>query len=215
MSKYINNIPFLPTFDEWARMYTQWSDKMARSLWSYGNSSDCHDAVHEAFIKVMGLSDHLHLRDELTPKVEGCWYGFLRHQAMGILSNKHRYDKRFETIKEYALAEESFGEDDWGDVDDSDAITACPAVYGRDNGWLKDEVRKMIKDVCREAGVNERNVQAFELYVHDELDGKSVIEIVPAVKNANNLYQIKKRIMDLLVISADRFEGIFDELMAA
>lgn len=215
MANENNNTPFLPTFDEWARMYTQWSEKMAKSLWPYGNALDCQDAVHEAFIKAMGLSDHLHLRDELTPKIEGCWYGFLRNQAKGILSNKHRYEKRFEAIPEYGLMEETLDEDDWGDVDDSDALVAYPIVYGRDNSWLKDEVRKTIKDICSEAGVNDRNIKAFELFVLDEQDGRVVVEAIPSVKNANNLYQIKKRIMNLLMASADRFEGIFDERMAA
>lgn len=207
--------PFLPNLDEWARMYNKWSDRMAKSLWPFGNTEECREVVHEAFLKAMGLSDHLHLRDELTPKAEGCWYGFLRNQAKGILSNRHRYADRFEPIKEYGLAEETLDEDDWGDVDDSDALVAYPTVYCRDTDWLKGEVRKTIKDVCREAGVTERNIRAFELFVLDDEDGRIVVGAIPSVKNANNLYQIKNRIMNLLMASDNRFAGIFDKLIAA
>lgn len=215
MANENNNTPFLPDFDDWARMYKKWSDTMAKSLWSYGNYEECREAVHEAFLKAMGRSDHLHLRDELTPKTEGCWYGFLRNQAKGVLSNHHRYTKRFETIKEYALAEETIEEDDWGDVDDSDALVATPAKYKRDINWYEKRMRKTVEDVCREAGVSERNIYAFELYVLDELDGRDVVDAIPSVKNVNNLYQIKNRIMNLLMASAGRFEDIFCGLMAA
>jgi len=215
MNNNTNNTLFLPTVSEWARMYTQWFEKMSRSLFNHGGPLECREAVHEAFLKAMGLSDRLHLRDELTAKTEDCWYGFLRNQAKGILSHRHAAAKRFVEYKEQVLAEETFAEDDWGDVDNSDALAVRSVAFASDRSWLKKEVRRTVEDVCRKAGVSERNIRAFFRFVLDEAAGKTVVGEIPSLKNANNLYQIRDRVAKLLKASAERFEGLYDELIAA
>jgi len=204
MTDKIQDAKFIPSFEEWGAYYARWSDKIAKSLWKFGSAHECREAVHEAFLKAMGISDHLHLRDELTPKVEGCWYGFLRNQARGILSNYHRFGGRFDSMKDY---ETENGDDEEPsspeDVERADRANAC------------EEVRQIIMSVCADAGVNDRNVRAFIRFVLDEEDGASVVEAIPELRNTNNLYQIRSRIMNLLIASADRFAETFDELVAA
>lgn len=210
-----DNTQYLPTFLEWEKMYTQWSEKLAKSLWSFGGQEECREAVHEAFLKAMGLSDRLHLRDKLTPKVDGEWFGFLRNQAKGILSHRHQAAKRFVELKEYGLTEETLNEDDWGDEDGTDVPVSGPGGSAGDSRWLKAVMRKAVEEVCREAGVSERNVRAFVHFVLDEVPGKVVVSELPSLKNANNLYQVRDRVTKLLKASSDRFEEIHDELLAA
>jgi len=202
-NKTTKNAPFIPTEAQWAGLYAKWSEKLAKSLWAFGNAHECREAVHEAFLKAMGLSDHLQLHDELTPKVEGCWYGFLRNQAKGILSNYHRRSGRFEPLKEYGLTEE----------DDEPAAEAD--FEASDRAELREKVRQTVADVCRRAGVNEGHLHAFALFVLGEADGSDVVRTVPELLNTNNLYQVKNRIMKLLGKFSDRFETMHDELLAA
>lgn len=210
-----NDKPFIPTAEQWGVFFDKWHEKMAKSLWKSGNEHDCRDAVQEAFLKVSGLSDHLHLKDPLTPKVEGCWYAFVRYHAKGILSNYHQHQSHFEPIQEWKAMEGSFEEDDWGDVDDSAALKSPAGVGKIDGGWLRVEVRNTVEAICREAGVSDRNIQAFVMNVLEEQSGDEVVYNLPEILNANNLYAIKHRIMNLLQASAERFRIAYEELLAA
>lgn len=206
---------FIPTQAEWGQYYAKWHDKMSKSLWMFGSEHECREAVHEAFLKAMGLSDHLHLREELTPKVEGCWYGFLRNQAKGILSNRHKASDRFEPIKEWEIGEETFAEDDWGDVDDSDAILAPQEESALDSTWLRRQVRGTVQAVCHEAGLKDRDVRAFFRFVLDDCNGREVLAEIPELHTTNNLFQVKCKIMRLLRQSAGQFAEAFNEVLAA
>lgn len=198
------NSLFIPSFEEWAKYYTQWYDKMAKSLGRFGRDWECREAVHEAFLKAMGLSDHLHLREKLEPKTESYWFGFLRNQAKGILSNYHRFGNRFVAIKDYELDDEA---------DDEPGMSA--QVERIDQEKVHEEVRQIIKTVCADAGVNVRHVCAFIRFVLDEASGRTVVKEIPEIHNTNNLYQIRSRIMNLLRTSSDKFVETFQKLLAA
>jgi len=65
------------------------------------------------------------------------------------------------------------------------------------------------------AGVSVRNREVFEMFVLDEEDGDTVVAAFPAIRNTNNLYQIKKRVMDVLKHAAHDERNLFAELKAA
>lgn len=195
---------FIPTFEEWGRFYSEWSEKLVKSLWMSGSELECREAVHEAFLKAMGLSDHLRLNDELSAKEEGCWYGFLRGQARGILSNYHRSSDRYVPMKDFAANE----------CDGAEPVYVADFGCG-DGEWLRKGVRSALVTVCNRAGVSERNRMAFEMFVLDGMDSEEVVSSVPGIGNANNLYQIKNRIMRILSHGATGPDSVFAELRAA
>ena len=195
---------FIPTFEEWGRLYTAWREMMVKSLSKGGSEQDCREAVHEAFLKVMGISDHLKLEEELSPKLEGCWYGFIKSQARGIMSNYHRFTERYVPMKDYAS------------VDDDDSVPVYESDFEKsDREWIRKGVRNALKKVCNEAGVCERNRKVFEMFVLDEIDSDTIVRTLPEIRNANNLYRVKNRIMGILAKSARDSESPFAELMAA
>lgn len=209
------NTPYIPTLSDWARLYSRWFKKIAGSLRMFGDAEECEEAVHEAFMKVAGLSDHLALRDELTPKVDNCWFGFVRNQAKGILSHRHEAARRFEPVKEYKLSDGIVYDEEPEEQYNSGLPVILPVEHAGDEVWFRNEVRRAVADVCREAGVSDRNLAAFVKFVLDERDGDEVVNDIPSLKNANNLYQIRSRIMKLLKSSSGRFERARAERLAA
>ena len=47
---------FVPTPTAWGELYGQWRKPLVRSLSKYGSPEEIEEAVHEAFLKVAGLS---------------------------------------------------------------------------------------------------------------------------------------------------------------
>jgi len=206
--------PFIPTMAEWAMFFAAWHKRLEASLRKSGSMAACEEAVQEAFIKVLGLSDHLHLAKPLMPKTEDQWYAFLYYQAKARLSCYNQQGKRFVQLTEWWNDEEALDEDGWGVAEDSSEPAATMPMT-RDRTWVRDEFRKVFADLCRSAGVKDCNHRAFVRFILDEKSGSDVVAEIPEILNANNLYQVKKRIMNLLMASADRFAGIHNELMAA
>ena len=56
---------FVPTPTAWGELYGQWRKPLVRSLSKYGSPDEIEEAVHEAFLKVAGLSANLRLEKEL------------------------------------------------------------------------------------------------------------------------------------------------------
>ena len=93
-----DNEKFVPTPERWAEFYAKWLKPLAKSLGNCASRVDSEDAGHQAFLKVMGLSPNLRLTQKLEPKTIGQWYGFMRWQARGVLSNMHGKASRFESL---------------------------------------------------------------------------------------------------------------------
>jgi len=206
---------FIPSVLLWSEMYDKWHKKMAASLRNRGSASDCEEAVQDAFLKVMGLHPTLRLSDPLVPKTEGGWYGFVRFQAMGALSHMNERSRRFAPLKEYKLAEGTFEEDDWGDVDDADEPHQGGCGWSCDREWLHEEFHRILRDLCREKRIRDYRREAFVRFELDDESGEEVVRSVPEIKNANNLYQLHRNIMKLIEGNRDRFFGLYREMIAA
>ena len=96
--QYDDDTKFVPTPKAWGELYGQWRKPLVRSLSKYGPPEEIEEAVHEAFLKVAGLSANLRLEKELEPKTTGKWYGFMKWQARGVLSNIHGKASKFEPL---------------------------------------------------------------------------------------------------------------------
>ncbi len=207
--------PFIPTMAEWAIFFSAWHKRLEKSLGKSGSEAACEEAVQETFVKVLGLSDHLHLSAPLTPKMEGEWYAFLYYQAKGRLSCYNQQAKRFAPLPEWGLSEETFNEDDWGDSDEGYEPVAESGNWSDDRSRFREEFRKVLADVCRSAGVKDCNHRAFVRFVLDDQEGQKVVKEIKEVLNTNNLYQVTKRITNLLAKNKECFENLRRELLAA
>lgn len=186
---------YIPTVLEFAKLYSDWADKMARSFYSYGSLASARDAVSDAFLKVMGISEKFHLKAPLQPMTTGAWYVCIRNQAEWIL--RHGVEKLSRFISY----------DETPDFDlESSAITETLPDENLDLVQTKKAVRAFVDRACRKHGISSRNRNAFIKLVLDEMDTDEVIESTwgPSATDKelaakkNNLYVLRHRIMNTL-----------------
>lgn len=186
---------FVPTPERWAEFYAKWLKPLAKSLGNCASRVDSEDAVHQAFLKVMGLSSNLKLDKAPEPKTIGKWYGFMKWQARGVLSNMRGKASRFETLPP--------------DI-------PCGGFSSRmDRSLLRRVVRAAAWEACRKRSNAVAKYRAFVLFVLEERSAAEVVEAVPETLNANNLYQICDRIRHDLEVVARKPDSILAKLRCA
>ena len=186
---------FIPTNEQWGELYALWFKQLTKSIARYTSWSMAEEAVQEAFLKVMGLSEALHLSKELTARTVDGWYSFVFWHARGVLSNLCTKSARFCLLDE--------------------KLFYFPEVCGKRKEYLRHVVREAVWKACQKS----RNPEAqFEAFVKFELEGcsaKDVVEALPEVRNANNLYQISIRIRSELKLEAGQPGSRLGELRCA
>ena len=187
---------FIPTPERWAEFYGKWSSHMVRSLWSHGSKADCEEAVQVAFLKVVGLSENLKLRKELEPRTEKEWYAFVLWQARGVLSHMHQRAARFESFN-------------------PDRHRGGLSVHRRDCEHLRRVLDAAIWEACRGLRNPVAKYKAFVMFTLDEAPAEKVVEAIPEVFNANNLYQICARVRRALAAAARRPGSTLAQLRCA
>ena len=190
-----NTEKFIPTNEQWGELYALWFKRLTKSIARFTSWSMAEEAVQEAFLKVIGLSETLHLSKELAPRTVGEWYSFVFWQARGVLSNLSAKSSRFCPLDE--------------------TLSYSPAVWGKNREYLCSVVRAAVWKACQKS----RNPEAqYEAFVKFELAGcsaKEVVDALPEVRNANNLYQISNRIRSELKLEACRPGSRLGELRCA
>lgn len=221
---------FIPSAAEWNRYYAKWFDPMVSSLWSFGSPSDVRDAVQDAFLKVLGLSDRYHLEGELEPRTESGWYGFIVQQAKWMLGHARVADGAWrsdvDTIKELeknVRACVKSGRNDGGRLlkylvvqeGEQDDLMRLP--YDRmEESELQWLVREFVSRVAKKHGMAFRNYKAFMMHVLDEFTLDEIVDRiwgrgVSAAKRAQykgDLYVIKSRMLVWLRKDVDYFEAV-------
>ena len=193
--QYDDDTKFIPTPKAWGELYGQWRKPLIRSLSKYGPPEEIEEAVHEAFLKVAGLSANLRLEKELEPKTTGKWYGFMKWQARGVLSNIHGKASKFEPLPD--------------DI-------PCGGFSSRmDRSFLRRAVRVAAWEACRKRSNAVAKYRAFVLFVLEERSAAEVVEAVPETLNVNNLYQICDRIRHDLEVVARKPDSILAKLRCA
>lgn len=193
--RMIDEEKFVPTLERWADFYAKWRESLAKSLGKCASPADCEDAVHQAFLKVMGLSPNLKLDKELEPKTTGKWYGFMKWQARGVLSNIHGKASKFEPLPD--------------DI-------PCGGFSSRmDRSFLRRAVRVAAWEACRKRSNAVAKYRAFVLFVLEERSAAEVVEAVPETLNVNNLYQICDRIRHDLDVVSRKPDSILAKLRCA
>ena len=218
---------FVPSAADWERFYRDWRTDIVNSLARFESLEVVEDAVQDAFLKMMGLSENRSLERELGPMDEGGWRAYLLKQAKWILGQEREKNRRWKpegtTIAEMsALLVE--GERDVLQSATQRRLNRCrrrqvmeylimqeesqPASPSDslDTRHLRESVRRLVDRVCRTAGISSRTREAFILYVLDELSPAEVVRRVwgapSSLKEAdvrrNNLYVIKNRVIRLL-----------------
>ena len=187
---------FIPTLERWAELYGKWFNRMVRALWKHGSKTDCEEAVHVAFLKMTGLSENLELSKELKPQTESEWFSCVKWQARGILSHMHERAARFEQFN----PERHLGGQP-GRRRDCDRLRRVldAAVWEACRGW-RNPVAKY---------------RAFVMFTLDEAPAEKVVEAIPEVFNANNLYQICARVRRALADAARRPGSTLAQLRCA
>ena len=193
--RIIDEEKFVPTLERWADFYVQWRESLAKSLGRCASQVDCEDAVHQAFLKVMGLSPNLKLEKELEPKTVSKWYGFMKWQARGVLSNMHGKASRFEPLP--------------------DDIAVGGASNRIDRKLLRHAIRAAAWEACRKRRNAVAKYRAFVLFVLEGWSAAEVVDAIPETLNANNLYQICDRIRCELETAARKPDSIFARLRCA
>jgi len=177
---------FIPTMEEWWKLYLKWGNKLESSLWRYGSKDDRHEAVMDVFLRIMGVHPKLKLRDPLEPKCEGQWYVFIRYQVLGRLSNMHRHNDRaqgFSTSDEEEIG--VFGVEDY----------KIDAVCQHD---LRATIRAVIRKICREQGFSEKTIAGFFASKISGLSGREIVDRVSGITSEDSLYVGNKRVFDRL-----------------
>ena len=192
-----NTEQFIPTLERWAELYGQWSNHMAQSLWRHGSKADCEEAVHVAFLKMMGLSENLKLSKELEPRTEKEWYSYIQWQARGILSHMRQRSARFELLV------------------DPDRLPGGLSGHRRNGDRLRRALDAAIWEVCRDWHNPVAKFKAFVMFTLDETPAEKVVEAIPEVFNANNLYQICARVRRALAAAARRPGSTLAQLRCA
>jgi len=182
----IKSEPFIPTMDEWWQLYIRWSDTLESSLWRSGTKDERHEAVLDAFMKVMGVHPRFKLSKPLEPKCESQWYAMLWHQARGRLSNTYKHDDKAE----------GFSTSDEGEVgvfgtSDCDIDSVCRKD-------LRADIRAVIRKTCREQGFSEKTIAGFFASKISCLSGREVVMKMKGATNENALYVRNKSVFDRL-----------------
>ena len=192
-----NTEKFIPTHERWAELYGRWRNRLARSLWRHASKADCEEAVHLAFLKLMGLSENLKLSKELEPRTEGEWYSFVQWQARGVLSHMHQRAAKFEQLV------------------DQDLLSGIPSGHRRGGEHLRRVLDAAIWEACRDWRNPVAKYKAFVMFTLDETPAEKVVEAIPEVFNANNLYQICSRVRLALAREARRPDSYMARLRSA
>ena len=190
-----NRERFIPTEKEWGELYALWFKKLTKSIARSASWTTAEDAVQEAFLKVMGLSRTLHLSKELTARTADEWYSFVLWQSRGVLSNMRAKSARFCALDE--------------------RIGYPPAIWGRKRGYIRHVMRAAVWKACRKSRDPELQYKAFVMFELDNCSAKEVVEALPEVRNANNLYQMSNRIRSELKLEACRQGSALGELRCA
>lgn len=189
---------FIPTMDEWWRLYISWAEKLESSFWWKGSKAECHDAVLDAFLKIMGIHPHLKLRKPLEPKSEDRWYGFVRHQVRGVMSNRRKHNdraSRFSTSDEDEVG--VFG------VTGYDFDSVC-----RED--LRADIKKAIRKTCIGQGFSEKTIAGFFASKISCLAGKEVLKKVKGITSENALNVRNKSVLDRLkAVARDRSSELY------
>ncbi len=186
---------FIPTKEQWGELYALWFKLLTKSLARYTSWSTAEEAVQEAFLKVMGISETLHLSKELTARTVGEWYSFVFWHARGVLSNIRAKSARFCPLDE--------------------TLSYSPAVWGKSKEYLRYVVRAAVWKACQKSRDPETQYKAFVKFELEGCSAKEVVEALPEVRNANNLYQMSNRIRSELKLEACRQGSRIGELRCA
>lgn len=211
---------FIPTAGEWNQYYAKWFDRIVGSLWSYGSLSDVRDAVQDAFLKVLGLSDRYHLEVELEPHTESGWYGFIVQQAKWMLGHARESDGAWRseagTVNELEKSVRTSAKS--GRNDGSRLLKYLVEKEGMQKDLLRlpyermeeagfrQSVREFVTRVANRHGMSSRNYKAFVMHVLDEFTPDEIVDRilgrgVSAAKRAQckgDLYVIKSRMLGWL-----------------
>jgi len=190
---------FIPTLERWGELYNEWFKPLVKELGAYASEYECQEAVHMAFLKVLGLSQNLKLSKPLEPKTLDQWHVFIWWQARGVLSNMRGKSARY--------------------VHMSECMEACIPARSADRVSRLDRLRRIIcdavKDVCKGWKNADSKSKAFVMFTLDEASAEKVVEAIPEVFNANNLYQICARVRHALTAAARRPGSILAQLRSA
>ena len=188
---------FIPSLEQWGELYDLWFKPMVASLAVYAPRLDCEEAVHGAFLKVMGLSQNLKLRKPLEPRTLNQWYCFVRWHARSVLSHMQERASRFECLP----PEENLP---------TSATDRCTRL---------DRMRRVIcsavRKVCRGWKDPDAKSNAFIKFKLDEMSAADVVREIPETLNPNNLYQLCDRIRRALAEEAARPDSPLGELRCA
>ena len=190
---------FIPTLECWAELYDEWFNPLVKDLRQHASEYECQEAVHMAFLKVLGLSQNLKLHKPLEPKTLDQWYGFIWWQARGVLSNLRGKSARYVHMPEY--------------------VEACIPAWSTNRVSRLDRLRRAIceavEEVCKGWKDAEAKSKAFVMFSLDEKSAEEVVAEIPEALNANNLYQITKRIRSALAEEARKPGSALWELRSA
>ena len=169
---------------------------MVCSLWGHGSKADCEEAVQVAFLKMAGLSENLKLRKELEPRTEKEWYSRVKWQARGVLSHMHQRAARFEQFNP-----------EWH--------VGGLSGHHRDCERLRRVLEAAIWEACQGKCNSVAKYKAFVMFTLDETPAEKVVEAIPEVIDANNLYQICYRVRRALTAAARRPGSALAQLRSA
>lgn len=220
---------FIPTAGEWNQYYVKWFDRIVGSLWSYGSPSDVRDAVQDAFLKVLGLSNRYRLDGELEPHTESGWYGFIVQQAKWMLGHAREADGAWrsdvDTVKELEKSVRTgvkSGRNDGSrllkyliELDGAQEELVRLPYEQMEADELRRSVREFVARVANKHGMAFRNYKAFVKHVLDEFTPDEVVDLiwgrgVSAAKRAQckgDLYVIKSRMLGWLRKDIDYYEA--------
>ena len=194
---------FIPTLEQWGRYVEAWTPGLVKRLWKHGDEEARAEAVHEAFLKLMGCHNAFQLQKAPEPQTEKDWWWDVYGQAKFILQHRSEAAARFV----HRSVTDEFESLDFGDVE--------PNQRSWEKADLVQRIRAAVWTACRQGGVSVRDARAFVHFVLDGMPGEHVVRAVPEVGKANNLYQIKKRVLSYLMEVAQEPGNPFEELRAA
>ena len=199
---------FVPTQDQWLTLMGAWHKEICGVLWSNGPKAMVEDAVSEAFLKVSGLSDRYKLENPIQkPMSLKALRNFVIQQAKWIMGHEreraHRWQTCFASSEELARNNANRkcsleARDDDTEKHDRKLEEVVVDFEGReaalpipgdhyDEVHLKDRVRRLVKDYCKEHRVKREAAEAYVRYVLDEEDIRDVVNAIWAVSDEAEL----------------------------
>ena len=172
-------IPY-PNQEKWVEFYTKWATSLTKALGLRHCEMDREDAVVSAFAKLMARrpEDFPH-----HPDTEKGWYNCILWQAKGALSHLHENKAIREKYHKLAMDER---------LREGTGVTRCTI----DQNVRQTAAFETLFELCSNAGIKSKNVEAYcRCYLEGE-DSKSVAKALGIT--ANNLYAIRFRIERLL-----------------